>query len=362
MKGSVDNIKKSKNTIFELLITTVSISAGINLVVLGISNILGVNYNISFIVAGTLLILISMFVIFFRQLKLSNRHHSIEAILVYDRINHELVDIENYPISYDIRKYLEAAISEDKNIEAMWKKDKLGYKSGFKEYSPNYPFDVIYEYDDSSLEISQSGTLINSVLEYIILTKLSTWTKDYFNKSCFKKKKIKKIQRDEINDFVASNAFVNLFSRSPSERIAFDNTDIDENVILAHGKNGALYDRFELYVPNKCKFIKEKPNSIIFRHPYFKLKITPEFTAFDKVLPYDFENRYMRIENFSAVNNYQIMIDVELKFSISAFFMNKSQYYGWIDEFIQELTNYASIEYFFEKINWDTVHSILMCK
>ena len=41
--------------------------------------------------------------------------------------------------------------------------------------------------------------------------------------------------------------------------------------------------------------------------------------------------------------------------------MNKQQYYGWIDEFTNEMINYASIDNFFEKISWDMVRTIIKC-
>lgn len=362
MQGSVENIKKSKNTIFELLITTVLISVGINIFALGISNFLGVDNNIVFILVGSLLIIISLFIIFFRQLNLSNRKEHIEAALVYDAKNNKIISIKDYELSRDIEKYLESAISEDKNIEAIWKKDKLGFKDIKKKCSLNNSYSRVSKSSNFSIGISESSLLMNNILEYIILKKLSLWTTDYFNKPYFKKEKVIKICREDINDFVASNVFVNLFSKSPSERISFNNEDISNNVVFAYGENGAIYDKFELYIPQNCTLSKENPNSIILKHPFFKLKITPNFTAFGEVLPSSFERQYMKIEDFSCVHSYKIMIDIELKFSFLALFMNKSQYYNWIDEFVNKLTEYASIKYFFKKINWDIVRAILICK
>ena len=154
---------------------------------------------------------------------------------------------------------------------------------------------------------------------------------------------------------------MNLFSKPPYERTAFDNKDFERNVVYSIGKNGAIYDKFELYVPLKCQFVKEKPNTIILKHPYFKLKITPAFTGFETVLPRDFEKRYMQIENLSNISCYKIMIGIDLKFSPFAFFMNKEQYYGWIDKFANELVNYASIDKFFEEIRWDMVRTFMKC-
>ncbi len=217
------------------------------------------------------------------------------------------------------------------------------------------------ESDKTFIGVSRSGALLNQLLEYIVLKKLSTLTTDYFNNPKYNKDKITRIQREEINDFVASNIFVNLFSKQPYERAAFDNKDFERDVVYSIGKNGAIYDKFELYVPVKCRFVKEKSNTITLKHPYFKLKITPTFTGFGTVLPRDFEKRYMQIENLSNISCYKIMIGIDLKFSPLAFFMNKEQYYGWIDKFANELINYASIDKFFEKIRWDVVRTFMKC-
>lgn len=365
MNDSIENIKRSKQMVFEIVITTVVVSIGINFVVLGISNELNINNNLLLILFGCILIVISLFIVSFQKFKQSNRKQVIEAALVYDNENREIIDIDGYDFSYDVCKYLKAALSEDKNIEAMWVNDRLGINQVFNINKPIYgsvaAFDEI-DSDKSHISVSRSGALLNQLLEYIVLKKLSTLTTDYFNNAKYKKEKIRKVQRDEINDFVASNVFVNLFSKPPYERVAFDNKDFASNIVYSMGKNGAIYDKFELYVPLKCKFTKEKPNTIIFKHKYFKLEIIPAFTGFGTVLPHDFENRYMQIKDFSKISCYKIMIGIDLRFSLFAFFMNKSQYYGWIDKFINELMDYASINRFFDKIRWDIVRTIIKCK
>lgn len=352
MNDSIENIKRSKQMVLEIVITTVVVSIGINFVVLGISNELNINNNLLLILFGCILIAISLFIVAFQKFKQSNRNQVIEAALVYDNENREIIDIDGYDFSYDVCKYLKAALSEDKNIEAMWVNDRLGINQIFNEIDP----------DKTIISVSRSGALLNQLLEYIVLKKLSTLTTDYFNNSEYKKGKIRKVQRDEINDFVASNVFVNLFSKPPYERVAFDNKNFESNIVYSIGKNGAIYDKFELYVPLKCKFSKEKPNTIIFKHKYFKLEIIPAFTGLGTVLPHDFENRYMQIKDFSKISCYKIMIGIDLRFSLFAFLMNKSQYYGWIDKFINELMDYASIDRFFDKIRWDIVRSIIKCK
>lgn len=194
MKNSVENIKRSKQTIFEIVITTVIISIGINFVVLGISNELDFNNNLMLIIIGCILIILSLLITSFQKFKQSNRNVIIEAALVYDNANREILDIDGYAFSYDVCKYLNAALSEDKNIEAMWIKDRLAMTHIFNEVEPDKTF----------IGVSRSGALLNQLLEYIVLKKMSTLTTDYFNHLKYNKDKITRIQRDEINDFVAS--------------------------------------------------------------------------------------------------------------------------------------------------------------
>ena len=61
----------------------------------------------------------------------------IEAALVYDNANREILDIDGYAFSYDVCKYLNAALSEDKNIAAMWIKDRLAMTHIFNEVEPD---------------------------------------------------------------------------------------------------------------------------------------------------------------------------------------------------------------------------------
>ncbi len=96
MNNSIENIKRSKQTIFEIVITTVIISIGINFVVLGISNELDFNNNLVLIIIGSILIILSLLITSFQKFKQSNRNLIIEAALVYDNASREILDIDGY--------------------------------------------------------------------------------------------------------------------------------------------------------------------------------------------------------------------------------------------------------------------------
>lgn len=164
MNNSIENIKRSKQIIFKIVITTIIISIGINFVMLGISNELDFNNNLVLIIIGSILIILSLLITSFQKFKQSNKNLIIEAVLAYDNANREILDIDGYAFSYDVCKDLNGALSEDKNIEAMWIKDRLAMTHIFNEVEPDKTF----------IGVSRSGVLLNQLLEYIALKKLST--------------------------------------------------------------------------------------------------------------------------------------------------------------------------------------------
>lgn len=348
MDKSVKNIKKSWNELYSIILTTVMISAGISLLVLGVGNIIGQAGNVIYIVIGIVLIIGPLCITFFIGFKKSNRNYLINAVVAYDRNSKELISIRDYEFMEELCRHMQSAILEDKNIKAMWKKDTLGI-NGVVENPTN---------KEQYVNVSRSAAVLNQLIEYLLLKKLGLVTSAYFNKPKFNKRKIVQIERSDIDGFVANNMFINLFTKPTHERAAFDNEAKDSNVVYCFGKNHAIYDKFELLLPHKCK-IERNNNTVIVKHPYFRLKITPAFTGFGEVLPKGFEKRYMKCK--SEVRSYKVWIGIELQFTWKAMLMNKDQYYGWIDEYIENLNEYASFKHFKERIQWDMTNAIMSC-
>ena len=89
------------------------------------------------------------------------------------------------------------------------------------------------------MEISQSASILNKLVEYLILKKLSLTTVDYFNKPTFDKRKLIQLTKLNVPDIVVSNIFLSLFYKDMSQRGAFDNNE-DKSVVKAYGKNGEI--------------------------------------------------------------------------------------------------------------------------
>lgn len=347
---SIKVIKEARLKILELALTTVLISAGINLIVFGICTLLPEANTYIVIIAGAILIILSFSFILHRSFIQSYQKRIVNAVVLYDKENKSIIRIPNYDFSEDIHRCLNAAVLEDSNINGMWIYDELGLTNIFNDV----------QQDETYIAVSRSGMVLNQLIEYLVLKKLSTLTTDYFNLQSFNKKKIRTLKRVDVADLVAANVFLNLFSKPTYERAAFDNKP--SKMIYGYGKNGAIYDKFELNLPDKCLVSKENHNTIVIKHPYFRLTITPAFTGFGEIVPPGFLKKYLKQESVNNVSCFKIWIGIDLKFSPRAFFMNKTEYYDWIDKYINMVIEYASFEHFFDKIHWNVVEAILQSK
>ncbi len=115
--------------------------------------------------------------------------------------------------------------------------------------------------NNTQVSLTNSSTLLNQLIEYILLKELSLVTVDYFNNPKFKDSKINKISKNDVPNLFTSNEFLILFSKPMSERVAFNNKE-NPSIVLSYAPNGAIYERFELTLPKKSKIHKKGSNVI----------------------------------------------------------------------------------------------------
>lgn len=344
----IKQIKNVQAKSLNFVLSAILIACGVNFIVSGIVNYVNNREGWIYIIIGSILVVITVFVLCLIELLQSRSKTIIECAVTYDKEKKELIKIPSYSFSENLKKYLDAACNESKDIKSVWNKDYIGLTGIVNKDKGN-----------TQVSLTQSATLLNQLIEYILLKELSLITVDYFNKPIFKKKKVNKINKIDVPDLVATNVFLSLFSKATSEREAFNNQE-SPNVVLAYSHNGALYERFELSLPKKCKISKIGLNIIELRHPLFVLKLTPAFTGFGEVLPHNFAKYYLH-SSVRKVDSFKAMIGIELKLSWKAFLVRKSEYFEWIDKYIEYLVEHNSFQYFIDTIHWDVVETIMEC-
>ena len=94
-----------------------------------------------------------------------------------------------------------------------------------------------------------------------------------------------------------------------------------------------------------------------------KISIDCIYSGYYSSLKSGFRKYYLGLSSVSTNSNaYKFYIDISVNFKLQALFSrDKELYYAWVDSFIDELDSNMSKEAFFERINWDTVYTLLLC-
>lgn len=350
------NLLESQNKIHELISTVVLVAIGVNILCTGVVELFNFpNKEIVFILIGVV-ILISVIVKTIKtRLKSLNQTTSIDGFFIYNQKEKAIVNVPQYSISRDMANYLDSAFSENKALEMLWKQNHLAHfsiKTG-KHVEGNS---------------SQGGVILNELLEYCVIEKLSILLTDYYNGRS-DQLKIKKLGRSDIPEILLQNRFLKLFSEDMENRIAFAGSELQKekkqkkSTIIAAYSSGAMYHKFDLVLPENSKMFRKNKNTIVLETPLLKLSITSSFDGFSTVLPSGFYSYYLGINNpMHNYSDYQFKVEVVTDFKFKSLFSKEKEvYYAWIDRFFDMLSNYMGEKEYFERINWATVCTMIQC-
>ena len=159
--------------------------------------------------------------------------------------------------------YLKAALSENKALKNIWIKNGLRV-------------DYIDENGNYILKTSKSCDILNELIEYCILNRLCTHLNSYFKLN--KLNDIKVIDRYEIPDILLENRFLKIFSEDINNREYFidciPDKNEDEEFVSINGKEGTLYEKFELLLPRNSKIKRKNKNTILIDNYIFTISLS----------------------------------------------------------------------------------------
>lgn len=349
---------ESQNYSFELLLSVVLVAIGVNFFSDGLLELLNFpGKDIVFVILGAIIALGFVFILIWLKLKGLKNTTNIEGFIIYNKKEKALVLVPEYRISCDMINYLQFAFSENKALEKLWKQDNI------------VEFQTLDEEQGERVIVksTHSADVFLELLEYCVMEELSTHLTDYFNKQ-FGKPKIQEFGRADIPEILLQNRFLRLFSEDMDNRAAFACSDTHGdhkmgNIIMAYS-SGAMYKKFDLILPQKSKINRKNKNTIAIETPLFKMLITCRFEGDGTVLPSSFHEYYLGL-NDAILNygNYKFHVEVDVSFKPKALFSKeKESYCAWIDSFLDTLANNMGEEEFFNRINWDSVHTMIICK
>lgn len=280
------------------------------------------------------------------------KNHTFDAFIVYDNEKNEIIPVPRYQFSENIYEYLEAAFKENSALKIIWEKKPL---SGF------FPGDGT---DESN---QKSAQLVLEAAQYFLLNQLSTHLEDYFAEESFKKEKLIKYGRKDIPEVLLNNKFLELFSRPMDERPTFVEETFDEvempgEIVCAY-QNGAIYEKFNLVLPNKSNLSQPTDNKIEIETEKLKISITTLFEGFSTVLPEMFIEYYLGINDPIKCHVFALKIDMQIVMKLRALSSSSGwEYYHWVDSFLNIIEDKVSKNAFFEGINWESACTIFQCQ
>lgn len=345
-------IQKEKNN--EIMITSILIAFGINLFTSGILGFFNIEKNyVLLIIIGTVLSIIILLYYAILKIKDNNTEININGVIIYDEENNKIIDIPQYNISKDMVRYLASSFIENKALAQKWKSGRIGINLD--------EFNI-----DNNPKINNN--IIIELIEYLFLSKLSIHLNDYYNINNIESKDINSLNFDEMPILLRKNRFLKLFSEEMENREAFINSNIsiynpEGKIIYAIGKKGEVFDEFNLKLPKEVKIIKEDLHKLKFIMKYFTLKIEYIFDGTNTIVDKEFYNYYLnKINKHTSVNEFKFKIKISIEFNNRIIFSNKKiQNYMWLDNLINYLMEYADINEFYKKINWESNKCFFRC-
>ena len=352
-------IENQKNS-YELIMTSVLIAIGVNLLSTGIVELLGLeNKACSLIIVGVLISIGVVIRISTSKIKELNQTIRMDGFVIYDEETHKLIGVPEYEISTDMVRYLDSAFAENKALEKLWNAESI---SQFRV--------VGGEPGDRATGIAtHSGALFIELLEYCIIHKLSLHLSAYFNNSD-DKQRVREFQRNDIPEVLLSNRFLKLFSEDMANREIFACHDDSlgrskdtGTIVYARNSSGGYYDRFDLTLPEKSTISRKSKNEIVIETPILTLTISCLFGGFGTTLKSGFYRYYLGLASPKrGYRNYKFNVEIDVKFKIKSLFSKEKEvYYAWIDSFLDALSNYTDKDDFFVRIDWDSVYTMLRC-
>lgn len=351
-------LEREKNSMRKIILTTVLIGLGINIIASGLSNITKNDDAYIFqIIFGLVLSVVVLVVNAISNYSKLSKSITFNSIVFYNYESNEILPVDSYEFSEDLHRFQNAAFIEKKALKVIWDNAPLG--KNIRSENDDFQGPIIPD---------KSRNLVHELIEYCILERLSTHLCDYFQRTNVKN--IDELSGFDIPDILLSNRFLKLFTEDMSNRDLFDgapccsiiqHTQNSSSVIRALHPSGAMYSKFDLILPHNTK-VSRTANAIVISTDFFDLCLNIEFDGYSSNLPRYFSEYYIGVDD-NIVIPFLASVSVSFRFKRRTFLSSRhSAYYLWADEFLKVLHDYLSDDQFFKKIGWQTIQTSIICQ
>lgn len=369
--GPLSGILTERNSLTNIIIGTIIASLGVNLVSESILQIFFFGAHIMLIIGiGASLASVWYFIRIMTAKRTQVRNYS--GFFIVDHVKKKVIPVNRYPYSINLSRYLESACAESQDIRMVLERSIYVPDATIK--IPREKIDEVgIEREERAavkkLMATPDRRLILEATEYFVFRMLSTHLTNYFNDEKFKEENLTKFERKDIPQVLLENRFLNLFSKPMEERVAaFEDRYVSKSTKGGSSESGAEFSHFHLILPTKAKVSRIDEKTCEITTQKFTLRIAILYLGDDELLPADFEKYYLRLQEYyqrsnpSMVKEKAIEIEVKVFFKNSIFFSRTGlQYYEWLDSYLDKLEEEFSSSYFFKKIGWDSVSTLMDC-
>lgn len=343
--GRTKSLLALRSDFFQIVAVAIVVSIGTNILSSSITNFAQNDWiNLS---AGIVLVACGLVFAFWKAKVKLNGVTEYEGIIFLDPNTRESIEVERYEFSEKITSYLKGLCLENKALGKLWAENEF-YKFPEKLNSK------------VNIEKTPSTKLAVELIEYFILSKLSTHLTDYFNKNeDSEEDKLITMYRNDVPEIFTMNRFIDLFSRPMEERDAFGSHPARKpshgEVVAAFGPGGVLFDRFDLTLPRETKISRDGHGTVVLKTNRFKMKMVSKIEFSSAHVPFEFFEYYMG-RKFDEIETNYCSITVDINFNKIGLLSAKGwQYYRWVDSFLDELHEDISFDGFLRKIDWESV-------
>jgi hypothetical protein len=262
---------------------------------------------------------------------------------------HEVVPIDRYEFATKTAEYFRAVAAENKALAKAWADNPLS------------EIDLDVKHLRARKRGSPAAKLAREALEYFVLNQLSLHLSGHFqNNPLIDDAEIVEVGRRDIPSVLLENRFLELFSRPMADREAFLHSGghvDEEKVVWQSGKDGAIFDHFELILPRGTTVARADADTILVQTRRFSMSIQSVFEGFGAVFPPQFGHLYLG-PGFNDADAYQINLEIHVRFRWwSLLTATGWEYYRWLDSFLDRVAQEFSFDRFLRDIAWDAAMS-----
>jgi hypothetical protein len=369
--GPLSGILSERSSLTNIIIGTIIASLGVNLVSESILQMFFFGAHIILIIGiGASLASVWYFIRIMTAKRTQERNYS--GFFIVDHIEKKVIPVNRYSYSINLSRYLESACAESQDIRMVLERSIYVPDTTIKIPRENIDEEGIEREERAAakkLMATPDRRLILEATEYFVLRMLSTHLTNYFNDEKFKEQNLTKLERKDIPQALLENRFLNLFSKPMEERVAaFEDQFVSKSTKGGSAESNTDFRHFHLILPTKAKVSRIDEKTCEITTQKFTLRVAILYLGADEILPADFEKYYLRLQEYyqrsnpPMVKEKAIQIEVKVFFRNSIFFSTTGiQYYEWLDSYLDKLEEEFSSSYFFKKIGWDSVSTLMDC-